>query len=193
MFVWTQEHDHPVAQRVEDAVSLGEPSADAPLHVDLPRLIPTRPGSGALAALLVPAGTGVLRNGVPLPPGSHALFHADALTIQGRRYWVAASVEVAVTQYDPTAHGDNVFCFFTKARLKPGEAIVVCPGRPGAECSVIYKQAAWEMALKANVKFQCPRCGFDPAAGDWQPMLTRPTQLPKLFDLAAQHRKGGRA
>lgn len=193
MIVWTQELDKPAARRVEEAISLGEPSADAPLHVDLPRLIPTRPGSGALAALLVPAGAAVMRNGVPLPAGSHALFHADALTIQGRRYWVATSVEVAVTQYEPATHGENVFCFFTKARLKPGEAIVVCPGKPGAECSVIYKQAAWEMALKASVKFQCPRCGFDPAAGDWQPTIPQPAQLPRLFDLAAQHRHGGGA
>ena len=193
MIIWTQKFDKPVAQRVDDAVTLGEVSRDEPLHVNLPRLIPTRPGSGALAALLVPDAAGVVRNGVPLPAGAHALFHGDALAVQQQRYWVAAAVEVAVTQYVPTAHGENVFCFFTKARLKPGEAIVVCPGRPGAECSVIYKQAAWELALKANSKFQCPRCGFDPSAGDWQPTLPSPTQLPKLFELAARHREGARA
>jgi hypothetical protein len=193
MIVWTQEHDKPVAQRVDAMVSLGEISRDEPLHSHLPCLIPTRPASGALAALLVPAEAGVVRNGVPLPPGAHALFHGDALIVRQRRYWVAAAIEVAVAQYDPAAHGDNVFCFFTKGRLKAGEAIVVCPGRPGTECSVIYKQAAWELAIKANVKFQCPRCGFDPAAGDWQPTLPRPTQLPQLFDLAALHRTGGPA
>lgn len=193
MIVWTQELDKAAAQRVEQMISLGDVSGSRPLHVHRPRLIPTRPGSGALAALLVPAGTAVIRNGVPLPAGAHALAHADALTVEGRRYWVAAAIEVAVTQYDPAAHGDNVFCFFTKARLKPGEAIVVCPGRPGAECSVIYKQGAWEMAIKADLKFHCPRCGFDPTAGDWEPTPPRPTQLPRLFQLAALHRKGGRA
>jgi hypothetical protein len=193
MIVWTQELDKPVARRVDEMVSLGDVSTNAPLHVSLPRLIPTRSGSGALAALLVPAGTSVVRNGVPLLPGAHALLHADALTVEGRRYWVAAAIEVAVTQYEPATHGENVFCFFTKARLKAGEAIVVCPGRPGTECSVIYKQAAWEMAIKADVKFQCPRCGFDPTAGDWEPTLPRPTQLPRLFELAALYRKGDRA
>ena len=193
MIVWKLELDKPAAQRIDAPLTLSDSSDDAPSSDRHPRLIPTRPSSGALAAVLVPAGTLVARNGVPLPGGVHALFHGDALTVQQRRYWVAAAIEVAVTLYDPATHGDSVYCFFTKGRLKPGEAIVVCPGRPGTECSLIYKQAAWELALKASVKFQCPRCGFDPAAGDWEPTLPRPTQLPKLFELAAQHRKGGRA
>jgi hypothetical protein len=193
MIVWIEEDDKPVAQRVETAVELCELSRNVPSRPGGPRLIPTRPGSGALAALLVPDGSAVARNGVPLPAGAHALFHADALRIQGEKLWVASAIEVAVTQYEPATHGENVFCFFTKGRLKPGEAIVVCPGRPGAECSVIYKQAAWEMAMKADVKFQCPRCGFDPSAGDWQPAVARPSRLPRLLDLAAEHRKGGPA
>lgn len=190
MTVWKEELNVPTARRVDQALLLnGEQSSSSPARSDVPRLIPVRSGRGAVAALLVPGGVLVRRNGVPLPPGAHAVLHADCVQTDDARYWVAAATEIAVSQYEPALHGEGVYCFFTKARLKPGEAIVVCPGRPGAECSVIYKQAAWQMAIQADVQFQCPRCGFDPAAGDWQPELPAPSQLPRLLKLAEQHRE----
>ncbi len=192
MILWTAANQSSTARRVTEPVSLHRESLDAAAERNSPRVVPVRPGRGAVAALLVPESVAVRRNGAPVPSGAHALLHADCLDVDGVRYWVAAAAEIAVSQYDPATHGEGLYCFFTKARLKDGEAIVVCPGRPGSECSVIYKQAAWEMAIKADVKFQCPRCGFDPAAGDWQPSLPKPSQLPKLFELAALHRgKGG--
>jgi hypothetical protein len=157
-----------------------------------PRLMPTSVRSPGIAALLVPTGLPgrVARNGVPLPPGAHVLQHADRVDYDGRAYWVAAASEVGAVPYDAAVHGEDVYCFITKSRIRDGEPIVVCPGRPGAECHAIYRQVAWDMALESNVRFRCPRCGFEPAAAEWRPTLPRPSGLPKLFALARQYRRG---
>lgn len=188
MQLWNVEHGSLQSRRENHAVDLPGRSSRGPA----PRLIPVGSGSGAAAALLVPDTAGsVSRNGVPLPAGVHLVRHRDRLEFGGVSYWVAVEREVRVVLYEPDVHGADVFCFVTKARLRAGEEIVVCPGRPGTECGVIYKKPAWDMAIEANARFRCPRCGFDPGAGDWQPTLPRESNLTQLFDLARQYRSGG--
>jgi hypothetical protein len=188
MHLWSIEQGVLQSQRANESVSL---SCNQP-HDVTPRLVPVRSGSGAVAALLVPPCSGsVVRNGVPLPSGVHVVRHKDRIDHGGETCWIAVEHEVRVSVYQPDVHGVDVYCFITKARLHAGEEIVVCPGRPGAECAAIYKKPAWDMALEANERFRCPRCGFDPAAADWQPTLPRKPNLPQLFELARQHARGG--
>ena len=56
-------------------------------------------------------------NGRPLWSGMHGLRHADRLDINGHEIWVAASASIEASAYDPAVHGEDVFCFLTKARL----------------------------------------------------------------------------
>jgi hypothetical protein len=108
-------------------------------------------------------------NGAPLHPGIHGIRHADRLEIGDQSVWVASCSMVEVTQYDPAIHGEAVFCFLTKARLTTGQPIVLCPGAAGTTCGVIYKQSAWELAMKSPTRLRCANCGFRPDESDWQP------------------------
>lgn len=187
MQLWSLEQGALQSRRANETVHLCGPLA----HATTPRLMPVSSASGAAAALLVPYSAGsITRNGVPLPAGVHLVRHKDRLDYGGESYWVAVEHEVRVASYDPDVHGADVYCFVTKARLRAGEEIVVCPGRPGAACGVIYRKPAWDMAREANARFRCPRCGFDPGAGDWEPALPRQSNLTQLFDLARSYRPG---
>lgn len=188
MQLWSRQQETLQSRRASEPIHLtgGQPQAITP------RLIPLTSASGAAAALLVPHSAGAItRNGVPLPGGVHLVRHKDRLDYGGETYWVAVEHEVRVTLYEPDVHGADVYCFVTKARLRAGEEIVICPGKPGATCGVIYKKPAWDMAREANARFRCPRCGFDPGAGDWQPAPPRTSTLDQLFILARNHRPGG--
>lgn len=181
------------ARRIIEALALtaGAPECDG--ESPAPRLLPVGAAAGGVGALLVPLGlqSQIARNGVPLPSGAHLLRHADRLDYAGRTYWVAAVREVREVPYDAAVHGDDVYCYITKSRLRAGEPIVVCPGRPGAPCDAIYRKPAWEMALEANARFRCPRCRFEPAAGEWRPTVPRPGRLEALLALAARRPNGG--
>jgi predicted RNA-binding Zn-ribbon protein involved in translation (DUF1610 family) len=161
--------------------------------VDPPTLVPDCANGHGVGALIVPLGSSarVTRNGVPLASGAHVLRHADRLEYEGRVWWVAASRETRPVPYDAIVHGEDVHCFITKGRLRESEMIIICPGPAGGECGAIYREAAWEMVQQSNARFRCPRCGFDPAATDWQPALPRKTNLTQLFELARQRRAGG--
>jgi hypothetical protein len=154
-----------------------------------PRLLPASAGNG-VAALLVPEGLcrHITCNGVPLPPGAHVLQHTDRVEYGGQVWWVAATSEVREIPYDAATHGEDMYCYITKVRLRPGESIIACPGRPGTGCAALYRKAAWDMALAANARFRCPRCGFEPAAAQWRPELPRTSRLPQLLALAHRHR-----
>jgi hypothetical protein len=181
-----------VSQRIDGAFRLmSEASENTCGKLAAPQLFAFGSGNG-LAALLVPEGLSerVVRNGVPLPPGAHLLQHTDRIDYAGQALWVAAASEAREVPYAAAAHGSDVYCFVTKVRLQEGETIVVCPGRPGTECAAMYRKAAWEMALAANARFRCPRCGFEPEAGQWRPELPRASRLPQLFALARQHHRG---
>lgn len=194
MHLWKVQDDSPVLRRVSQPVTLNAddslPGSELAEH---PRLIPSDAVRGTLGGLLVPQELArkVTRNGVPLAPGVHALRHADRLEYEGRAWWVAVGREVSAVPYDAVTHGEDVYCFITKARLQEGELIVVCPGPAGADCGAIYREAAWEMVQQSNARFRCPRCGFDPAAGDWQPTLPRRSNVAQLLELARRRRAGG--
>ncbi|MGD9856129.1 MAG: hypothetical protein AB7U20_14390 [Planctomycetaceae bacterium] len=157
----------------------------------LPQVIPA--GAGAVA-LLVPVGIAgpVARNGVPVCAGVHVLRHGDRVDFAEAVYWVADDSEVHAVAYEAAVHGEDQFCFLTRVRLRAGEMVVVCPGRPGAVCAAIYRKAAWDLAQETNTRFRCPRCGFEPSAAQWQPPLPAKSGLSRLLQMARQTPPGER-
>lgn len=127
----------------------------------------------ACAAVLVPPGRNgrVRLNGIALPPGMHMLGHRDRLDAGDRTFWVSLQARVEETVYQPSEFGSDCFCFRTKARLVPGESIVICPGSPGEPCGAIYRSAAW----KAVDRCRRGGCGFDPSEPPWRPVPPRHT------------------
>ena len=139
--------------------------------------------SDVVGALLVPdsATQAVSRAGLRLRPGMHPLRHADSLQIGAAALWVSAEGTPDRTTYDPNLHGSDVFCARTKARLKVGDAIVICPGIPTVSCGLVYKATAWTPQLA------CPRCKFDPQQAPWAP--PRHYLLEPSHDLIARIRR----
>jgi len=138
---------------------------------------PIQPRGLVSAVFLVPdrhAGE-VSRNGIPLSAGMHTLSHADRLETAAQTYWISGQSAPEQTHYDPALHGADVFCFLTKARLEPGQAITICPGVPGRSCSAIYKSDAWAKAMRPGSPIKCARCGFHPDLQTWQPDLPERT------------------
>jgi hypothetical protein len=144
-------------------------------------LQPVQFADDILAVVLVPIrGTSqVSCNGVPLEPGLHPMRHGDRLDISGQTYWVASQATVDRVAYDPAAHGEDVFCFMTKARIKPGDAIAICPGTGGRRCGVIYTARAWDMAMTPDSTISCPSCGYHAGQDVWSP---QPRAERKSFD-----------
>ena len=140
--------------------------------------------NGVCAAVLVPSkhGRPVRLNRVDLPPGMHLLSHKDRLDVGGITFWVSLRACAEQMAYDPEVHGEDCFCLRTKARLEPGEAIVICPGMPEMPCDMIFKASAW----KAGVR--CHNCRFDPSAPAWKPAAPKEGRsvLDELFERAGQ-------
>jgi hypothetical protein len=128
-------------------------------------LVESRSAPGILAVLLVPAALqgAVLAGGRRAGAGMHLLRHGDRIDFAGQTVWISADSQAKEVAYDPAAHGEDTYCTRTKARLKPGEPIVLCPGTPQVPCGLPYRLSAWELAL------QCPSCKFDPKAPAWSP------------------------
>lgn len=136
----------------------------------------------ALAFVPIDLEMFVSLNGVPLRAGFHGVRHADQLDIHEHSIWLAAIRTVQVCAYDPARHGSDVFCTITKARLSPGESIVVCPGTDKVACQAIYRQEAWEMAMSAPSQLRCPMCKFRPDDAEWMPPAAQPKpQIRNLF------------
>ena len=137
---------------------------------------PIRPRATLIGVVVVPPDLElrIALNGSPLISGMHALRHADRLSNNGHEIWIAASAAIETALYDPAVHGEDVFCFLTKARLEVGEEIVRCPGFQGNTCNVIYKKASWDMAMQSASNMHCPNCGFRTGESDWQPPQHRP-------------------
>jgi len=192
--VWHLQGDLLVSRPVASPVVLtGDllPVADQP--TTSAQLIPVDADGGTVAAVLVPPGAEgiVFGGGVSLCCGLHLCGHTDQIDVDGQTFWVAASVSADVTTYDPAIHGDDAYCFVTKVRLQAGDEIVRCPGRPGVACGIIYRRAAWEMALDSDPKFRCPSCRFDPKEGAWKPSLPEGSSLQRLLE-KARRTHGGR-
>lgn len=139
-------------------------------------ICPIAPRSGAIGAALVPdeRDRAVLLNGVPLRPGLHLVQHADCLNLDVQTFWFAAVRTVDETTYDPAVHGAELFCELTKARLEPGEPIVLCPGSPEQPCRAVFRRPAWELAMQSETMRRCAHCGFRPDESDWTPNEPQP-------------------
>lgn len=151
-------------------------------------IAPVRGAGDAVAVALIPPQLSryASHNGVPLPAGMTVLRHADRIDFKSHTLWVSVAADAKHIKYTPHEHGQDVFCFITKARLKQGEPITICPGRPEQPCGMIYKRVAWEMALEAST-FKCPNCQFDPHQPPWEPPREKPSMmLDALFRILSQ-------
>ncbi len=144
-----------------------------------PRLLPTKSQDGIAALLVPPNGCAASRNGIPMHAGAYVVQDRDRIDVDDLTFWAAISNSVQVSHYSADVHGPDVYCFITKARLRDQEEVICCPN-----CELIYRKAAWEMAVEADPAFRCPRCRFDPSAGDWRPVLPTADSLDSLLDLA---------
>lgn len=108
-------------------------------------------------------------NGTPLNAGSMVgVKPADRIDIGIDSYWLSQDLSPRRTTYSRDQHGADARCCMTKARLKGGQQIVVCPGRPGSPCTVVYRADVWD-ALAQSREMRCPSCGFRPGQPSWRP------------------------
>ncbi len=170
--LWINRAGSPAAERLSDAVML---AAIAPL------------GDVVAVALIPETLDRVVRhNRIPAMSGTLTLRHADRLDIAAHSFWIAVGTEAEFTQYSASEHNADVYCFLTKARLREGEPIAVCPGTPVKSCGTIYKLSAWE-AMFAQREFRCANCNFDPQEPAWRPPPPRPVKrLDAIFELFRQ-------
>lgn len=188
--MWWINSEEPESRPFEQTVYIIEGGAlesTKPECLVMAAIIPTVVDESIGAMLVPPAfAYSVSHNGQPLPPGVYSLRHSDEIVVEGRTYWVARSASVECTSYEPELHGENVFCFATKARLSPRQAIAICPGTGGSPCGVIYKKEAWEIANQRSAS-RCPSCGFDPNETEWHPPVRKPDRLlPRLMAMVAR-------
>jgi hypothetical protein len=151
---------HKTAAAAALSASGGLVTADA---ADAAAVLFARRRAGHVGVLVVGLVAEVARNGIGCAAGVHPLRHGDRIVVGAQTIHVAADLTVASQPYDPAQHGDEQFCARSKARLVPGEAVVVCPGTPLARCGTLFQAAAWALGLR------CHLCGFDPKAKPWQP------------------------
>jgi hypothetical protein len=129
------------------------------------------PLDGVVAVVFVghAVSADVVLNGACVSAGMYPIRPADRIDIGLDSYWVSEELVPQRTTYDPERHEPDARCAMTKARLQPGQEIVICPGRPGAPCKVIYKAAAWDAVIQSNREMKCPNCGYRPGEPVWRP------------------------
>lgn len=145
--------------------------------------MPIEPAADVCAVALIPdaSETTTLVNGARIQAGFHLLRHADHLMVDDRPIWTSITVTPDEVDYDPDVHGDPLYCFRTKARMKVGDRIVVCPGRPEFHCGMKFTAAAWSTSIA------CHRCGTSPADPGWAPPTSRPSgSLEQLLNVATE-------
>lgn len=160
------------------------PPSDTPLD-DSVLLAPVDALDDVVAAAIVADDLAhrVKLNRLPVVAGLLTLRHADRLDVGPRAYWIAVGSAAEMTSYSPDRHNQDVYCFLTKARLREGEEIAVCPGSPGRTCGTIYKRSAWE-AMLTQPGFRCANCSFDPQQPAWRPPSLRRTRpLESILEL----------
>ena len=188
--IWTSgTDDTPSPTRTRDAVWLRQAGLDSAADLsprpepDFVMLLPTKPAGRTCGVALVPdACTGrVLLNGVQLRLGMHVLRHADRVALDGRTVWFAIAAAPDEVLFDPEIHGDPVYCHRTKARLKPGDEMVICRGMSKADCGMMFTAAAWSAGIP------CHSCGALPGDPGWTPPPSERTgSLVELLELLAE-------
>lgn len=180
--VWTQLQDGLAECSVRDCFQLGGADSGTQENLaersDLPVLVALHERAPALALLLVPDtfGPPLRVNSVLQQPGAHLLEFGSQIDFDGRTYWVSVDRAAERTVYDPARHGEDVFGHLTKARLNPGDEIVVCPGQAEQPCGLISLSVAWDAAVESSDTFRCSNCGFDPRAVQWRPVPLNETR-----------------
>ena len=155
----------------------------APADADKVVLMPIEPRGDACAVALVPDAceSVALLNGALVRCGFHVLHHADRLAVDGREIWVSIAAAPDEALYDPAVHGDPVYCLRTKARLAPGDRMIVCGGTARVECGMRYAAAAWGAGIP------CHACGASPEGDAWAPPEPRSSgSLEQLLRLARE-------
>ena len=170
--IWALEsEDTPAPTRTRGAVWLSQAGLDSAAdssprpEPDSVMVLPTEPSGGRCGVALVPdAFTGrVLLNGVRIGPGMHVLHHADHVALDSRSVWFAIAATPDEVVFDPEIHGHPVYCHRTKARLKPGDEMVICRGTPKADCGMKFTAGAWSAGIP------CHACGAEPGDPGWTP------------------------
>jgi len=148
---------------------------------------PAKGVGGLVAVLFVPdAHAGTLHlDGARVGAGMCTLGHGAHLAFPGGEVWVSLLCAGEEEPYEPAKLGADRHCFRLKAKLKPGEPVVLCPGVPHAICGVVYRASAWRTARA------CANCGHDQRAPAWAPPAEPGTErrsLRELLDRAATRR-----
>jgi hypothetical protein len=140
-------------------------------HLGAVGLRPIVPRGAFIGVAIVPMelGVRVAINGTVFGSGLHGLKHADRVDVNGHRIWIAASLQIETTAYDPAIHGEHVYCYISKLPIVAGQEIVRCPGVPGTPCNVIYAKESWERAMQTNSQLSCANCKFRPDLAEWRP------------------------
>jgi hypothetical protein len=141
-----------------------------------PMIAPLTTNRDAIAALVVPVSCAnrVLVNKVSLTAGLYTIQDKDRLEFEQHAFYISAECVAEETVYNPTVHSHDIFCFMTKARLREGEEITICPGQAGSACGMMFKRAAWNALVEQQDGFRCPNCSFDPKAPAWEPHIPAP-------------------
>jgi hypothetical protein len=139
-------------------------------------LWPIVPKGNFIAVAIVPADlqAKVAINGTAIHSGLHGLSHTDRLDLNGHSVWIAASLSIEPTTYDPAVHGEHKRCFISKAPLEAGQEVVLCPGRPGKPCGVVYAKQSWQRLMESSTRLRCANCDFRPDDAEWRPSEHRP-------------------
>ena len=93
----------------------------------------------------------------------HVLRHADRVALDGQAVWFAIAAAPDEVLYDPEIHGHPVYCHRTKARLKAGDPMVICRGKPKGDCGMMFTASAWSAGIA------CHSCGALPGDSGWTP------------------------
>ena len=72
--------------------------------------------------------------------------------------WLAESQQADPAEYEPALHGPDQRCGRTKARLRAGERIIICPG-----CGTMFSERAYALGRP------CEYCRHDPTQSEWVP------------------------
>ncbi|MGD0898936.1 MAG: hypothetical protein ABR915_13945 [Thermoguttaceae bacterium] len=145
-------------------------------------LLPANVGKKAAVAAIVPDALdqAVSANREPLRPGLHQLGHEDRLQWGELSVSLAESQQADPAEYDPALHGDGQRCGRTKARLRPGDRIVIC------RCGTIFSERAYALGRP------CEYCRHDPTQGEWAPpaAAANGAGLAELLGLLGAGRRG---